>query len=414
MSKLKVYGVPQSRAARTLWMVEECGVPYERVQRVSPKTRIRRVPGDQPEPAHTAIDDDGVIVWESMAINLYLAKKYGGDLAPKNLAEEAHATQWSFWVMTEVEKPLLNALFARTGMMGMTKDEAVATKYFDEIRKPLDVLNGHLSKHDYVLGNRFYRGRPERRVRAELGDGRPLQPGGVAEGRSVAWQVRGAPGGAESARDSVVLLLTTLRWCDRCRRRSPAQGQCGHRRECRAERPDLRDSTDIEQKHGFARMLRHLRERRHRRARCLRSAAAIASAAALPRRRSTRNTCRSRLRGANLSPPCWRRVPACPRKKYHRGRPQRARRQSVRRFHADRAHRITTRRSRRWRRGERVRLGQNGPMYSSSTPYAVTRLANIATVTQHRAIAAHFLQTGDERIDDACVRAVNRIAAVRR
>jgi glutathione S-transferase len=90
-----------------------------------------------------------------MAINLYLAKKYGGDLAPKNLAEEAHATQWSFWVMTEIEKPLLNALFARTGMMGMTKDEAVATKYFDEIRKPLDVLNGHLAKNEWILGNRF-------------------------------------------------------------------------------------------------------------------------------------------------------------------------------------------------------------------------------------------------------------------
>ena len=57
--------------------------------------------------------------------------------------------------MTEVEKPLLNALFARTGMMGMTKDEALATKYFDEIRKPLDVLNGQLSKSDYLLGKRF-------------------------------------------------------------------------------------------------------------------------------------------------------------------------------------------------------------------------------------------------------------------
>ncbi len=106
--------------------------------------------------------------------------------------------------MTGSRKPLLNALFARTGMMGMTKDEAVATKYFDEIRKPLDVLNGHLSKNDLRAGNSLHGGRLERRVRAQLGDGRPLQPGGVAEGRSVARQVRGAPGGAESARDSIV------------------------------------------------------------------------------------------------------------------------------------------------------------------------------------------------------------------
>ncbi len=102
-----------------------------------------------------AIDDDGLIVWESMAINLYLAKKYGKDLAPKDAAEDAHATQWSFWVMTEIEKPLLNALFARTGMMGNPKDEAQAMKYFDELRRPLDVLNGHLAKQQYLLGSRF-------------------------------------------------------------------------------------------------------------------------------------------------------------------------------------------------------------------------------------------------------------------
>ncbi len=156
MSKLKVYGVPQSRAARTLWMVEECGVPYEHVATHFAKdTKSDAFKAINPNSRVPVIDDDGVIVWESMAINLYLAKKYGGDLAPKNLSEDAHATQWSFWVMTEIEKPLLSALFARTGMMGMTKDEAQAQKYFDEIRKPLDVLNAHLAKNEYVLGSRF-------------------------------------------------------------------------------------------------------------------------------------------------------------------------------------------------------------------------------------------------------------------
>ncbi len=156
MSKLKVYGVPQSRAARTLWMVEECGVPYEHVKTDFAKgTKSDEYKAINPNARIPAIDDDGVIVWESMAINLYLAKKYGGDLAPKNLAEETHAAQWSLWVMTEIEKPLLNALFARTGMMGMTKDEAQAAKYFDEVRKPLDVLNGHLTKSEYILGSRF-------------------------------------------------------------------------------------------------------------------------------------------------------------------------------------------------------------------------------------------------------------------
>ena len=33
--------------------------------------------------------DDGIVVWESMATTLYLARKFGGPLAPSNLAEEA-------------------------------------------------------------------------------------------------------------------------------------------------------------------------------------------------------------------------------------------------------------------------------------------------------------------------------------
>jgi glutathione S-transferase len=156
MSKLKIYGVPQSRAARVLWMAEECGVPYEHV----PTSFATDAKSDafkalNPNARIPVIDDDGLVIWESMAINLYLAKKYGKDLAPKTPAEEAHATQWSFWVMTEIEKPLLNALFAKTGMMGMKKDPEQAEKYFAELTRPLDVLDAHLGKQKYILGDRF-------------------------------------------------------------------------------------------------------------------------------------------------------------------------------------------------------------------------------------------------------------------
>ena len=156
MGKLKIYGIAQSRAARALWMAEECGVPYEHIKtHFSKDTKNDAFRAINPNARVPVIDDDGVIVWESMAINLYLAKKYGGALAPKDLVEEAHANQWSFWVMTEVEKPVLNALFARTGMMGNTKDEALAMKYFGEVSVPLNVLNAQLGKGEYILGNRF-------------------------------------------------------------------------------------------------------------------------------------------------------------------------------------------------------------------------------------------------------------------
>ncbi len=153
---LKVYGVAQSRAFRALWMAEECGVAYEHVPtHFQTDAKQPDYLAINPNGRIPAIDDDGVIVWESMAVNLYLAKKYGKALGPKDLAEDAHASQWSFWVMTEVEKPLLNALFARTGMMGAKKDDAEAERLFGELKKPLEVLDRQLAQSPYLLGDRF-------------------------------------------------------------------------------------------------------------------------------------------------------------------------------------------------------------------------------------------------------------------
>ena len=156
MAKLKIYGVPLSRAFRVLWMAEELGIDYEHIPTdfvegckqpdylaVNPNGKI------------PAIDDDGVIVWESMACNLYLAKKKGGPLAPSNLAEEAHATQWSFWVMTTLEPKVLEALLYGTGMMDHPKDEAKAKAAMEEIAPAMKVLDDHLAKRSHLLGDTF-------------------------------------------------------------------------------------------------------------------------------------------------------------------------------------------------------------------------------------------------------------------
>lgn len=78
---LKIYGVARSRTFRTLWMAKELGLDYEHLT-------VDFATGETRTPAHLAlnpnghipvIDDDGFVLWESMAINLYLAKKYSAD-----------------------------------------------------------------------------------------------------------------------------------------------------------------------------------------------------------------------------------------------------------------------------------------------------------------------------------------------
>src|SRR3989442_14391502 len=124
---LKIYGVGRSRAFRTLWMAKELGLDYEHL-------KVDFADGSTRQPSHLAvnpnghvpvIDDDGFILWESMAINLYLAKKYGaGGLYPSRIEDEARAWQWSFWGMTELERLVLTALFNRAIFPGNQRHAA--------------------------------------------------------------------------------------------------------------------------------------------------------------------------------------------------------------------------------------------------------------------------------------------------
>ena len=91
---LKIYGVARSRAFRVLWMAQELGLDYEhvKVDFASGETRESGFLALNPNGQVPVIDDDGFILWESMAINLYLAKKYGmGGLYPSRLEDEGRA-----------------------------------------------------------------------------------------------------------------------------------------------------------------------------------------------------------------------------------------------------------------------------------------------------------------------------------
>lgn len=158
---IKLYGAMASRAHRVVWMLKELGVPFMHIPThfMDGSTRTPEYLAVNPNGRVPALDDDGFILFESLAINLYLAKKYSSDLSLRDLREEALATQWSFWVVTEVEKPLLfasanRALFAPEG-----RDEEQALMAIAKLDRPLKVLDAHLAKQrsrpSYLLGDRF-------------------------------------------------------------------------------------------------------------------------------------------------------------------------------------------------------------------------------------------------------------------
>jgi glutathione S-transferase len=151
---ITLYGAMASRAHRTVWMLKELGLPYVHVPTgfMDGSTRRPEFLAINPNGRVPVLDDDGFIVYESMAINLYLARKHGGQPAPATLQEEAHATQWSFWVVTEVEKPLLFASANRALFAPEQRDEEQAQMALTKLDRPFKVLDAHLAQRDWLLG----------------------------------------------------------------------------------------------------------------------------------------------------------------------------------------------------------------------------------------------------------------------
>jgi glutathione S-transferase len=154
---LKIYGIPRSRAFRTLWVAKELGLDYENIPiGTDGDTRTPDYLKINPNGHIPAIDDDGFILWESMAINLYLAKKHArGSLYPIRFEDEARTWQWSFWGMTEIERPVLTALFHRAIYPEEKRDAALADQCERELQAPLIVLDNAVAGSPYLLGEHF-------------------------------------------------------------------------------------------------------------------------------------------------------------------------------------------------------------------------------------------------------------------
>lgn len=166
---LTIYGVYRSRATRTLWLAGELGLEFKHVPVIQARRLSDPLAADSPvntlTPSYLAInpmgtipciDDDGMVLYESMAINLYLARKYGTPLAPADLVEDAQMMQWSFFSATEIETNALKiSSTVAEGLADSEAGQAVIEVAARMLRRPFKVLEQHLSSSDYLVGNRF-------------------------------------------------------------------------------------------------------------------------------------------------------------------------------------------------------------------------------------------------------------------
>jgi glutathione S-transferase len=170
MSELVLYGDTQtSRTWWNDWTFRELNLEYENVKFgfLDPEIRSDDFLALHPNGLIPTIKDGDFVLWESMAINLYLAKKSGGPLYPDTLEGEALAWQWSFWGVTRLEVPLLTLLVADAGFSpdselgqyflkhspAWTEDEVARCR--GVLERPFQVLDNELAKRPFLLGEEF-------------------------------------------------------------------------------------------------------------------------------------------------------------------------------------------------------------------------------------------------------------------
>lgn len=166
---LTLYGVFRSRASRPLWRLGETGTAFRLVPVIQAYRLADAAAPDAPlntaSPGYLtvnpmgqipALTDGELLLTESLAITLHIAREYGGDLGPATAAELALMENWALFAATSVETPALEITYAQANGTAETPEgQAVIAVAAERLRRPLARLQGHLAAEGQMVGGRF-------------------------------------------------------------------------------------------------------------------------------------------------------------------------------------------------------------------------------------------------------------------
>ncbi|MDZ3832012.1 MAG: glutathione S-transferase family protein [Sphingopyxis sp.] len=149
---ITLYHAPQSRSTRILSLLEELGVPYE----IRPVSIFRPMTGDgSPDPANPhpdkrvpAIEHDGRVVAESVAIILYLCDAFpAAGLAPSpDDAQRGDYLTWALWYAAEMEPAMFAAIMDELDGSPMKRRQYEAAVHR---------IEAALAKAPYLMGDDY-------------------------------------------------------------------------------------------------------------------------------------------------------------------------------------------------------------------------------------------------------------------
>jgi len=97
--------------------------------------------------------DKPIRVFESGAILVYLAEKFGSAFLPTEPAKRAECLSWLFWQMGAA--PYLGGGFGHFYAYAPTKIEYAIDRFAMEVKRQLDVLDRRLAESEYLAGDNY-------------------------------------------------------------------------------------------------------------------------------------------------------------------------------------------------------------------------------------------------------------------
>jgi glutathione S-transferase len=164
---ITLHGLYRSRALRNIWALEEMGLAYRLVpvmqafrlaDPAAPDAPFNTLSPDflalNPAGSIPVLDEDGVVLAESLAINLFLAQRHGAPIGAADAAEAARMAQWTLFAATEIEPRSHAILMNRVQLPPDQRSEAKVTDAVAALRRPFAVLEQVLAQ-GHPVGGRF-------------------------------------------------------------------------------------------------------------------------------------------------------------------------------------------------------------------------------------------------------------------
>lgn len=154
---ITLYGPARSSAGRCLWALEEAGVAYE-LKNIDMKNKEHKSESFlkiNPNGKVPALTDGSLNLFESMAINNYIAEKYKPELLGLTIEERAITSQWSFWASSELQDPIIQVFIQKVFMPEEKRSQAIIDENLEKLPELFAVLNNSLEGKNYLNGKTF-------------------------------------------------------------------------------------------------------------------------------------------------------------------------------------------------------------------------------------------------------------------